>query len=73
MPVTRVPARELYPQAVKQLGVSIETLRARLAELGREVGKPWTQDQKESLLVALLALGKGGIAFSGHTSAAPSV
>jgi len=73
VPVTRVPAREIYSEAVKHLAVSLEVLRGRLVELGREVGKPWTQDQKESLLVALLALGKGGIAFSGHKSAAPSV
>lgn len=64
VPVTRVPARELYPQAVRHLGISLETLRARLAELGREVGKPWAQDQKESLLVALLASGKS--AFDGR-------
>ncbi len=73
VPVTRVPARELYPQAVKHLGVSIEIIRQRLAELGRSVGKPWTQDQKESLLVALLAFGKGDLALSGHTPATPSV
>lgn len=58
VPVTRVPARDLYPQAVKHLGVSIEVIRERLAELGRSAGKPWTQDQKESLLVALLAFGR---------------
>jgi hypothetical protein len=58
VPVTSVPAGELYAQAVKHLGVSIEVIRQRLTEVGRDIGKPWTQDQKESLLVALLALGK---------------
>jgi hypothetical protein len=58
VPVTSVPARELYAQAVKHLGVSIEVIRQRLTEVGRDIGKPWTQDQKESLLVALLAFGK---------------
>ena len=53
MPVTRVPAREIYSEAVKHLAVSLEVLRGRLAELGREVGKPWRQDQKESLVVAV--------------------
>ena len=73
VPVIRVPARELYPQAVKHLGVSIEIIRQRLAELGRSVGKPWTQDQKESLLVALLAFGKGDLAFSGHNQCSSRV
>ncbi len=33
-----------------------DALRRRLVELGRDAGKPWAQDQKESALVAWLAL-----------------
>ncbi|MGZ3408322.1 MAG: hypothetical protein ACXVAN_17855 [Polyangia bacterium] len=61
VPVTIVPARELWPRATRQLRVTEERLRARLAEAGRGAGRPWAQDQKESLLVALLALGAAAI------------
>ncbi|MFI5399705.1 MAG: hypothetical protein ACHQZQ_01465 [SAR324 cluster bacterium] len=56
VPVSCVPARELYEWGTKSLRVSQDLLRNRLAEAGRGVGKPWAQDQKESLLVALVAL-----------------
>ncbi len=55
LPVTTVPARALYARASKISGGSVELTRQRLADAGRRLGKPWTQDQKESLLVALLA------------------
>ncbi len=55
IPVTGVPMRELYSRAVKHLRLSIELIRRRLNEAGRDIGKPWGQDQKESLLVAQLA------------------
>jgi hypothetical protein len=57
VPVTCVRARELYQRGAKDFRVSEELLRERLAEAGRGAGKPWAQDQKESLLVALVALG----------------
>jgi hypothetical protein len=57
VPVAAVPARELYSQAAKKLGVSIEAVRRHLAEAGRAAGKPWAQDQKESFLAALIAFG----------------
>jgi hypothetical protein len=56
LPVTSVRAGELFSRGAKTLRVSEAILRARLAEAGRGAGKPWAQDQKESLLVALLAL-----------------
>ncbi len=54
--VTGVSARDLYAQASKVLGEPEDRLRLRLTEAGRDVGSPWTQDQKESMLVAWLAL-----------------
>ncbi len=55
VPVTSVPAAELYDRAATTLGSSADEIRRRLTEGRRSVGKPWAQDQKESLLVALLA------------------
>jgi hypothetical protein len=54
--VTSVRAGELYARGAKALRVPEARLRARLAAAGRDAGRPWAQDQKESLLVALLAL-----------------
>jgi hypothetical protein len=54
--VTAVPARDLYARASKALGHPVDLIRRRLAEMGRRVGAPWTVDQKEGLLAALLAL-----------------
>ncbi len=56
LPVTGVASKELFPRATSVLGVADDELRRRLVELGRDVGKPWAQDQKESALVAWLAL-----------------
>jgi hypothetical protein len=56
LPVTMVPANQLYAQAMKRFGGDKESLRRALTNAGRAIGKPWTLDQKESLLVALLAL-----------------
>jgi hypothetical protein len=55
VPVTSVPAGELYARVATMLGSSADEVRQRLNEGRRSVGKPWAQDQKESLLVALLA------------------
>lgn len=38
------------------LGIPAEALRWRVHELGREVGVPWRQDQKDSATAAWLAL-----------------
>jgi hypothetical protein len=55
LPVVSVPGQQLYSQAGEKLGISLEGLRQRLAEVGRAAGKPWAQDQKEAFLAALLA------------------
>lgn len=54
VPVTTIRANELWPQGSKTLRLPEARLRARLTDAGP--GPPWAQDQKESLLVALLAL-----------------
>lgn len=54
--VTAVPERELYARAAAELGAPQEELERRVAELGRTLGPPWTQDQKWAALMACLAL-----------------
>ena len=51
--------RELEENAARRLELSPSALRARLTELGRPLGPPWTQDQKLASLAAWLAL-RGG-------------
>lgn len=56
VPVTPVPAGELYARGARALGAAPGSVAARLVAVGRDAGRPWAQDQKESLLVALVAL-----------------
>lgn len=58
LPVTGVKERELFPQAAARLRLPARTLQSRTAALGRELGPPWTQDQKLAALVGWLALAK---------------
>jgi hypothetical protein len=54
--VVRVREKGLYSTASAVLSQSEENLRARLGELGRAVGPPWTADQKLAALAAWQAL-----------------
>ena len=54
--VTKVRERELFETAAATLGTAADTIQRRLAELGRPLGPPWTQDQKLAALAGLLAL-----------------
>jgi hypothetical protein len=55
--VTGVRERELVEQATAVLGC--EDAMRRATELGKAVGPPWGQDQKQAALVAWLALLSG--------------
>ncbi|HMI89408.1 MAG TPA: hypothetical protein VK550_35280 [Polyangiaceae bacterium] len=55
IPVTEVRARELPSRAAGVLKVSAAELPDRLAKIGRSAGRPWSKDQKDGFLVALLA------------------
>jgi hypothetical protein len=48
--------RELASEASRTLRIKPETLARRIADLGRPLGAPWTQDEKLSTLIAWLAL-----------------
>ena len=54
--VMGIKERELFERGATQLHLSIEQLERCIAELGRPIGPPWTQDQKYAGLVAWLAL-----------------
>jgi hypothetical protein len=59
LPTTRVPARDLEAAAADAIGEPVETLRATVKDIGREVGPPWGADQKAAALLAWLVLARG--------------
>jgi hypothetical protein len=56
VPVTGVSQRELLARASAALGKSDVGLQSYLQKMGRELGPPWTQDEKYATLAAWLAL-----------------
>ena len=54
--VLGIPAKELSGHATRAIALSAAVLRTRISEAGRAVGRPWAQDQKESMLIAWVAL-----------------
>jgi hypothetical protein len=57
IPVLGVKEKELYQRGASQLRIPVSELERRVAELGKPMGAPWTQDQKYAALVAWMALG----------------
>jgi hypothetical protein len=54
--VSCVPEKELWTRAPALLKTTEDALRREIAELGKRIGPPWTQDEKHSALVAWMAL-----------------
>lgn len=54
--VTGISGRGLEEAVAPKLGRCAADVRRQIAEAGRSVGKPWTQDQKQAMLLAWLAL-----------------
>lgn len=54
--VLRVPQRDLFQVAATRFRTPVATLQTDLAPLRRTLGPPWTADQKNSALIAWLAL-----------------
>jgi len=52
----RVPERDLYKLAAKQLRIPEPNLKLRITKMGRGLGSPWSADEKCATLVAWLAL-----------------
>lgn len=56
VPVSKIRERELFDIAVRELHIPAAKLKSKLTNLGRELGPPWTQDQKNAALAAWLLL-----------------
>ena len=56
VPCAAFPERQIESIAIAQLGLSSGNLRARLAEFGHQLGRPWRADEKASAIAAWLAL-----------------
>jgi len=54
-----IPERELYERAAAFFRIPMGELERRVADLGKPLGPPWTQDQKCAALIAWLALSRG--------------
>jgi len=54
--VTGVRERELYARCAAELRLPLDHLKRHVVDLGRALGPPWRQDQKDATLVAWLAL-----------------
>lgn len=57
--VSKIRERELFDIAARELHIPAAKLKSRLTNLGRELGPPWTQDQKSAALVGWLVLARG--------------
>jgi len=54
--VVEVPAKTLDECAVQSLGRSSSKLAERISSLGKSIGAPWSKDQKEATVAAMIAL-----------------
>lgn len=54
--VLGIQERELYERAAAQFRIPLAQLERRVADLGKPLGPPWSQDQKCAALAAWLAL-----------------
>jgi hypothetical protein len=52
-----IPEKSLLEYAETALKTSANSLSQRIAALGQSVGPPWSKDQKEATLAAMIALG----------------
>lgn len=59
--VLRVREREIHDRAAGELRLTPARLQGAIADLGRALGPPWTQDQKLATLVAWLSLPAGRV------------
>jgi hypothetical protein len=58
VPVTGVQERDVLARASAVLGKSATELQSYLQKMGRELGPPWTEDEKHATLAAWLALSR---------------
>jgi len=51
-----IPEKELAKTGQDKLGASPSELTRTIAQLGKSIGPPWTKDQKDAALAAMIAL-----------------
>jgi len=56
LPVAEVHSKELPVRAARALGLPAAGVPRLLEQVGREAGRPWSKDQKDATLAALVAL-----------------
>lgn len=57
--VSGVREKDLLAQAESALGVTSTEIQAMVAALGKPLGAPWTQDEKQATIAAWIALAAG--------------
>ena len=62
LPWVSFPERGFDQLAASDLGLSIEMMQARLADIGRAFGRPWRADQKAAAIAAWIGLAGRGSA-----------
>lgn len=56
IPVSPIRERDLFTLAPAQLRIPLADLKRQLADAGRTLGPPWTQDQKQAALAGWVVL-----------------
>jgi hypothetical protein len=59
VPVMGVREKELFARATETLRIGENEIRRRVAEMGKAVGAPWSQDEKLAAIVAWMVLNAG--------------
>ena len=67
--ITRIREREVLPTAASSVGLSEVKLQEHLAAFGKQLGPPWTQDEKFATLAAWVGLTGTVAQHKGGTSA----
>jgi hypothetical protein len=58
VPVMKIREKELEALAARELRLTPTKIKSKFADLGHELGPPWTQDQKFAALAAWLLVGQ---------------
>jgi hypothetical protein len=66
VPVTGIRARDLGGCAVKAFGKAAPEIQKRIDGMGRDLGAPWTKDEKTAALAAAIVL--AGTQSKGHAA-----
>jgi hypothetical protein len=69
--VALVPPRDAAAAGRRLFRCGDAELRTRLTDLGKPLGPPWTRDQKDAVIAALLAAGSGAGARPAAAASAP--